>query len=80
MYKPKTCAAELSTHADEVRRIQRDDLHPDHHFYSLVRPYEREKKRKCLRCQQPFRSSHRGTRVCSVCQNIKVGALGTFRL
>jgi uncharacterized Zn finger protein (UPF0148 family) len=37
-------------------------------FYELVRGKDKIKKRPCLRCRTPFRSLHRGHRVCSTCK------------
>jgi hypothetical protein len=72
--KPKTCAEKLEIHAERIRKIQLDESHPDHHFYSLIRPYSKPKKRPCLRCRKIFNSSKIGDRVCASCESVKVGA------
>lgn len=42
-----------------------ESLHP--YFYSLVCHTQPKQKRRCLRCQKEFISSHRGNRVCGAC-------------
>ena len=72
--KPSTCADDLEAHSKMVQRIQEDHEHPDHAYYALIHPYQREKKRSCLRCGKVFRSRGAGNRVCAVCKNATVGA------
>lgn len=61
---------------EEINKAQKDKDDPFHTFYSLVQPYQKPKKRNCLKCQRTMTSEGSGNRICSHCKSVVVGSLG----
>jgi len=54
---------------EETRRQRRVILHTHPEFHSLLVPIPVKKRRKCLRCNISFVSSHNGFRFCGSCRH-----------